>query len=95
MAPSSTTLSKALIARPPLWPGRAEFALTDRSLLTLSVRDGDLLRSESGAIWITRDGHLRDLVLAPGAGHRVQGDARLLVSGFGAARLTVIAGAPS
>lgn len=95
MTHSSTHPSNARMAQGPSWPDRAEFTLTEGSLITLNVRDGDLLRSESGAVWITRDGHLRDIVLAPGAGHRVRGPARLRVSGFGAAHLAVIAGAPA
>lgn len=95
MAITSPLPSTTPAARPPTWPGRAEYALSGDGLLTLSVRDGDLLRSETGVLWITRDGHLRDLVLKPGAGHRVQGHARLRVSAFGAARLSVIAGEPA
>lgn len=95
MAITSNPPSTAPITHRLPWPGRAEYALSGHGLLTLSVHNGDLLRCETGVLWITRDGHLRDLVLKPGAGHRVQGPARLRVSAFGAARLSVIAGAPA
>lgn len=67
---------------------RTEIRLDDR-LVTLSLKAGDMLRSEGGLVWATVDGATEDILLERGDVHVVVGDATLRVSAFGAARLEV------
>lgn len=69
---------------------RTGFALRADRILSLCVRQGDLLRSEAGTVWATIDGEWPDILLLPGQAHFVAADAALRVSGFETARLTVI-----
>lgn len=55
----------------------------------LRVRKGDVVRSCVGTVWLTFEGHLRDIVLAPGESYRVEFDARAMITGFGAAKVQI------
>jgi len=67
---------------------RTEIRLDDR-LVTLSLKAGDMLRSEGGLVWATVDGATEDILLERGDVHVVVGAATMRVSAFGAARLEV------
>ena len=49
-------------------------------MLSVQLRAGDQLRGERGTVWITEDGMLNDILLAPGDCHRVAQDGKLNVS---------------
>jgi hypothetical protein len=68
---------------------RTEIRLDECSLLTLSVRAGDLLRSGGGTVWATADGEPDDILLEPGDVHVVPRDGQLPVSAIGHARLEI------
>jgi hypothetical protein len=68
---------------------RTEIRLDDHRLVTLSLRAGDMLRSEVGLVWATVDGKADDILLDRGDVHRVERDGAMHVSAFGAARLEV------
>ena len=72
------------------WQTRTEVALRADLILSLCVRQGDLLRSEAGTVWATIDGEWPDILLLSGQVHYVAADAALRVSGLDTARLTVI-----
>lgn len=67
---------------------RTEIRLDDR-LVTVSLKAGDMLRSEGGLVWATVDGAADDILLERGDVHVVVSAATMRVSAFGAARLEV------
>jgi hypothetical protein len=73
---------------------RTEIRLDDQNLLTLSVRAGELLRSDGGTVWVTIDGEPEDILLEPGDVHVVPRDRELRVSAFGRARLEIYGHGP-
>lgn len=73
---------------------RTEIRLGVQHLVALSVRAGDLLRSEDGLVWATVDGEARDILLDRGDVHVVERDATLRVSAFGPARLEIYGEGP-
>lgn len=68
---------------------RTELRLGHAPLLVIAVRAGDVLRGAAGTVWITVERQFDDIVLAAGRTHVVEHDARLHVSGFGAATLEI------
>lgn len=73
---------------------RTEIRLHDDRLVTLSVRAGDLLRSEGGLVWATIDGEADDILLERGDVHTVARDCEMRVSAFGLARLDIYGHGP-
>lgn len=73
---------------------RTEIRLDEQNLLTLSVRAGDLLRSDGGTVWATVDGEPDDILLATGDVHVLPRDCELRVSAFGHARLEIYGHGP-
>ena len=61
-------------------PVRTTLQLGAHDMLTVQLRAGDQLRGERGTVWITEDGTLKDILLAPGDCHRVAQDGALNVS---------------
>ena len=61
-------------------PVRTTLQLGAHDMLTVQLRAGDQLRGERGTVWITEDGMLKDILLAPGECHRVALDSALNVS---------------
>ena len=61
-------------------PVRTTLQLGAHDMLTVQLRAGDQLRGERGTVWITEDGMLKDILLAPGDCHRVAQDGPLNVS---------------
>ena len=61
-------------------PVRTSLQLGAHDMLSLRLRAGDQLRGERGMVWITEDGKLADILLAPGDCHRVAQDGALNVS---------------
>lgn len=54
--------------------------LARREMLRISDARGDLIRCNTGELWITLDGDLRDVVLSAGANWRIEGDGPVVVS---------------
>lgn len=73
---------------------RTEIRLDAHRLLTLSLRAGDLLRSDGGLVWATIDGQADDTLLERGDVYVVARDGEMRVSGFGPARLEVYGNGP-
>ena len=73
---------------------RTEIRLDEHSLLTLSVRAGDLLRNDGGTVWATIDGELEDILLGPGDVYAVPRDREIHVSGFEHVRLEIYGHGP-
>jgi hypothetical protein len=73
---------------------RTEIRLDEQHLLTLSVRAGDMLRSDGGIVWATVDGEPDDILLATGEVHVLTRDCELRVSAFGRTRLEVYGHGP-
>lgn len=61
-------------------PVRTTLQLGAHDMLSVQLRAGDQLRGERGTVWITEDGMLNDILLAPGDCHRVAHDGALNVS---------------
>ena len=61
-------------------PERTTLQLGAHDMLSVQLRAGDPLRGERGTVWITEDGMLDDILLAPGVCHRVAHDGALNVS---------------
>ena len=61
-------------------PVRTTLQLGAHDMLSVQLRAGDQLRGERGTVWITEDGRLIDILLAPGECHRVAHDGALNVS---------------
>ena len=61
-------------------PVRTTLQLGAHDMLSVQLRAGDQLRGERGTVWITEDGMLQDILLAPGDCHRVAHDGALNVS---------------
>ena len=61
-------------------PVRTTLQLGAHDMLSVQLRAGDQLRGERGTVWITEDGRLDDILLAPGDCHRVAQDGALNVS---------------
>jgi len=61
-------------------PVRTSLQLGAHDMLSLRLRAGDQLRGERGTVWITQDGQLADILLAPGDCHQVAQDGALNVS---------------
>ena len=64
-------------------PVRTSLQLDAHVMLSLRLRAGDQLRGERGTVWITEDGVLTDILLAPGECHQVAQDGALNVSALG------------
>lgn len=73
---------------------RTEIRLDEHHLVSLTVRAGELLRSEEGLVWATVDGKERDILLDRGHVHVVERDVTLRVSAFGRARLEIYGNGP-
>ncbi len=63
--------------------------LCKRQLLALRGRRGARIESRRGAIWITQDGDLNDVVLNPGEAHVLDSDALVLIQALDAASVSV------
>ena len=62
-------------------PVRTALQLRATAMLSLALQAGDQLRSERGTVWVTIDGQLQDILLAPGETYAVQQTGALNVSG--------------
>jgi hypothetical protein len=65
-----------------------------QDLLVLSLQRGDRLRGEAGSLWLTVDGRLEDVVLAPGEVHLVERDGPVNLTALRAGRLSVLGRRP-
>jgi hypothetical protein len=67
--------------------GAAAGGLMSAAVLRLDGARGGRVRCTAGTAWLTEDGSARDVVLAPGDEHVVQGDGPVLVVGLPACGL--------
>ena len=58
-------------------------------LVRLEDAAGRVVRSRGGAVWVTEDGQLRDVVLRDGESYRLTGDALVIVHALRDAQVTV------
>ena len=68
------------------------WAVSSLDGLDLQVRKGDVVRSRAGTVWLTFEGHCEDIIIEAGESHRVEFDARAMISGFGPAGVQIESG---
>ena len=56
------------------------FELSRRDLVALPAVSGQVVRCQRGLLWLTRDGDLRDILLAAGQRWCVKGGGQLVIS---------------
>ena len=70
-----------------LTPSGSMIQLNNAEFLHLRGATGWTVKALEGALWITQDGDLRDIVLEPGESHRLDRRSPALISPMGNARL--------
>jgi hypothetical protein len=68
--------------------------LPKRHVLALAARRGTRVESRRGALWVTQDGDLRDVVLTPGQSHVIEHDGPVLLQALDAALVSLHVPAP-
>jgi hypothetical protein len=68
----------------------ASIALRKGEILRLHRARGQRIEALSGYLWVTMDNDLRDIVVAPGHGFRVDGDGDTLLSAIADSRFVLL-----
>ncbi|HEY0847770.1 MAG TPA: DUF2917 domain-containing protein [Noviherbaspirillum sp.] len=76
-----------------LHPSGETLLLREKQLVRLHGTAGWKIKVLGGAVWITQDGDVRDVVLHPGQSFTPDRDGELLISPFGEARICLTRGA--
>lgn|GEM_PF-4885600 len=72
------------------WRTRTELVFQGDRVVELELRDGDVVRSETGMIWLTESGRAGDILLRAGEAMTIAGERRFWVSSFGASLLSIV-----
>ena len=69
---------------------QSELCLLPRQTLSFGDAAGVRVEARAGAVWITQDHDLRDVVLKEGESYTLPGDGRAIVQAFGPSRIRLV-----